>query len=194
MSDVDLDAVEIGALYRKACGESGGPLQEGEISTPKYQVPVTDADVCHWCREPFKPPKRKRFVIMDEARHSGGWGLVSICFECFKHGWDGASREAGIKLERASRECAGCGEPISIPVGHFTGAWRWFRWQVCSNRCYQRYRRKRIRKYGSCIDWKRSEREHHCPACHKRFIARTDAKFCSNKCRQWHYRRRRAAS
>jgi hypothetical protein len=172
-------------------GQGASALQLGEISAPKYRVPVTDPDLCHWCREPFQPPKRKRFVILDECNHSGGWGLVSICFECWKIGYDGECSSTGIRLERLARDCCGCGEPMSIPVGSFTGAWRWFRWQVCSNRCYQRHRRTRIRKTGRCFDWKRSNREHHCVACHERFVARTDAKFCSSRCRQWHHRRRR---
>jgi hypothetical protein len=191
----DPDAVAIGRLYAQAqsLGQDTLPLREGEISSDKYRVAVTDADVCHSCRDPFRPPKKKRFVIMDECNHSGGWGLVSICFECFKWG-EAWGRDSGMDLVRVTCDCLGCGEPISTPDPRagYTGAWRWFKWQVCSNRCYQRYRRKRIRKFGGCIDWKPSERNRICDACQKRFVARTDAKFCSNKCRQWHHRRRHA--
>jgi hypothetical protein len=126
-----------------------------------------------------------RFIIMDACNHSGGWGLVSICFECFKRGSDTASQDSGIGCDRKQCECNGCGEPISLPIPpagqRFAGFFRWFKHGVCSMRCYQRYRRKRIRKHGSMIDWKSSPRQHVCKACSKRFVARTDAKFCSAK-------------
>jgi hypothetical protein len=126
-SPSDADAMEIGNLYRKAqeaLGESTPPLQVRETSPKKFRVAVSTPPVCHWCGDPFQPPKRKRFGIMDGCNHSGGWGLVSICFECFKKGWDSASRVSGISLDRRHCECNGCGEPISIPyAGKFTGSW-----------------------------------------------------------------------
>jgi predicted nucleic acid-binding Zn ribbon protein len=175
-------------------GENDAPLQLGDISSEKYRTPVTDPTVCHWCREPFRPPKRKRFVIVDECNHSGGWGIVSICFECWKWGYDNECESTGIRLDRIQRDCRGCGEPISTPNPHwkFKGAWRRFAWQVCSDRCYQRAYRKRRRSNGggSAIDWK-SGRWRYCKVCKKRLPSelRADARFCSNKCRQWHYRR-----
>ena len=172
--------------------EGTPPLQEGDISTGEISSTRNAPDCCHWCGDAFKPPKRKRFVIMDEVNHSGGWGLVSICFECFKRG-GGASSDSGLDLSREQRECAGCGEPISIPIGFFRGSWRWFRWCVCSNRCYQRAYRKRRRRHGSTIDWKCPKPARRCEACKAPLPGerRSDSKFCSSKCRQWHYRRRK---
>ena len=43
----------------------------------------TTPDACHHCRETFGPG-RLRFVIFDGVDHSGGWGKVSICVDCFK--------------------------------------------------------------------------------------------------------------
>jgi predicted nucleic acid-binding Zn ribbon protein len=197
----DRDAEEIGTLYRKAreaIGESDPPLQEGEISQEKCRPPVTDPSVCHWCRGPFKPPKRKRFVIIGPAGNWWPYKLVSICFECFKSA--DHDEEAGIGLDRVTRDCRGCGEPMSIPSGTFTGCWKPFNWQVCSNRCYQReYRKRRRRNGGSAVEWKwlgtGPSRFRHCEVCDKILpgLLRSDARFCSNRCRQWHYRRRRAA-
>jgi hypothetical protein len=188
-----------------AAREVDTALHFGEILPKKCRQAVTRADQCNWCGEPFGEPKRKRFVIMGEVNLERGWpwGLISICFECFKDGGD-ASWDSGIDVEeRETRQCNGCGEPISIPVPpperRFVGVFKWFNWGVCSMRCYLRYYRKRRRaRGGSVIEWKGNERkrEARCEAC-KKPVPRTrrgDARFCSNKCRQWTYRRRRAAS
>jgi hypothetical protein len=178
-------------------------LRVGEVLAEKFREAVTSPGVCYWCHDPFEPPKLKRFVILDGTNHSGGWGLVSICFECWKCRYDAVceaereygrvSDESGIRLERVARECKGCGEPVSIPAGSFRGAGRWFSWCVCSNRCYQRaYRKRRRHLGGSSIDWKGPRRDLACEACKKRIPRekRGDAKFCSNRCRQLTYRRR----
>ncbi|MPZ57978.1 MAG: hypothetical protein GEU91_16080 [Rhizobiales bacterium] len=173
--------------------QDGGALQEGDISQENYRLPVTRPDCCHWCGDRFEPPTLKRFVILEDTNH--GWGLVSMCFECFKHG--DFSEDSGLNLDREQRDCAGCGEPISIPVPgpgkHFRGTARWFNWAVCSNRCYQRAYRKRRRENGgkSTLDWKWG-RPKNCEACKKPLPKgrRGDVKFCSNRCRQWTYRRR----
>ena len=164
-----------------------GPLQLDEIFPKKFRIPVTQADNCHWCLDPFAEPKRKRFVIMDANADNWGWELHSICFECFKRG-EGASQDSGLSLERVTRECAGCGEPISIPRHQYRGNWRWFSHGVCSMRCYQRAYRKRRRQHGSTIDWKGGIRAR-CECCKQLITSkRKDARFCSNKCRQRQYR------
>ena len=172
----DRDAEEIGALYRKAreaIGESDPPLQEGEISARNFRLPVTDADVCHWCREPFAGGRR--YVILGfDSHYLAHKSLRSICFDCFdnriktgspvvhcpKQAFTGLPvdipDESGVWLKRIDSVCNGCGEPTNIPSPHarYWGAWRIFAQGVCSPRCYQRARRKQIRKYGSCINWK----------------------------------------
>jgi hypothetical protein len=196
--------------------ESEGPLREGEIFPPKCRRAVTRsrADQCHWCDDPFVEPKRKRFVILDVTNYERGWpwGLVSICYECWK--WEAlahnrweienhkqSSDDHGLQAERAERKCQGCGEPISLPIPgegrRFIGTWRWFSWGVCSMRCYQRaYRKRRRDGGGSTIDWKWNgdgPRHPRCEACKVPLPRgkRSDVKFCSNRCRQWTYRRRR---
>jgi predicted nucleic acid-binding Zn ribbon protein len=88
---------------------------------------------------------------------------------------------------RREMMCPGCGEPIFVSPD--------LRWslQLCSLRCYQRvYRRQRRKNGGSTIEWKGGMRNR-CASCKKPIDGkRPDAKFCSNKCKQWHYRRRHA--
>jgi hypothetical protein len=201
----DPDAVEIGELYRTATELRDAArvvddaLHVGEILPKKCRQAVTHADHCNWCDKPFAGSKR--FVILD---HDCGdvwscFGLRSICFDCFKEG-DPRDSHSGISAEnRKTRQCNGCGEPISIPVpapGHrWRSTFRWFDWGVCSMRCYQRYYRKRKRERGGSTNPWKGRAPPPCEACKKPVppTRRGDARFCSNKCRQWTYRRRRAA-
>ena len=141
-----------------------------EVLPPKYRAEETDPGVCHWCRSPFQPPTLLRFPITTEVNFGSGWELVSVCFACFKEAVDCE----GGSLERHARDCAGCGEPMSTPL------YGRFRWGVCSSRCYQRALRKSKREWVNCT------------VCKALFIpARTDARHCSNRCRQWAYRLRK---
>jgi hypothetical protein len=107
--------------------------------------------------------------------------LASVCIDCFKQ----ADAKETSTLPRVERRCEGCGEPMLTVVD--ARAWPW---HVCSYRCYQREYRKRRRGIGSTVDWKTHTPM--CKACRRRFKPeRADAKFCSAKCRQWHYRQRR---
>ena len=131
-----------------------------------YEPPKRDATVCHWCREPFEPGQ-DRYLVDDDIEAWPGWERVSICGLCWK------AEHRREPRERFSRACAGCGEPMMI-----LGLSGWHD-AVCSNRCHQRHRRKLNRPRLRCA------------ACKKYFTAtRTDARFCSNACRQWTYRRR----
>jgi len=146
-------------------------------------------DACHWCREPFRPG-RMRYPILGGVSHSGGWGIASVCMDCFKAGHDDESivRDSITRLNRPEQKCAGCGEPILTVTAARAGCW-----YVCSNRCYQRAYRKRRRVCESVIDWKARIHSPRCEACSRPLGAsRRDAKFCSSRCRQWHYRRRHA--
>jgi hypothetical protein len=90
-------------------------------------------------------------------------------------------------LDRINTECAGCGEPIQTVIGARKG-----RWNVCSNRCYQREYRKRRRGVQSVVERKAEDRPARCEACKQPIKrSRCDARFCSNRCRQWYYRRRK---
>jgi hypothetical protein len=130
-----------------------------------------EAHTCHWCREPFRPGQMRYPVMTDTSL---GWALASLCMDCFKCA---STDETHEKWQaRYERDCDGCGEPMLTPI------YKPFNWQVCSKRCYQRARRKRKQWY----------RDRRCEACKRRFKpSGKDARFCSNKCRQWQYRRRR---
>jgi predicted nucleic acid-binding Zn ribbon protein len=42
------------------------------------------------------------------------------------------------------------------------------------------------------VDWKLESHHSHCGACRRPIQnARRDAHYCSNRCRQWHYRQRK---
>jgi hypothetical protein len=73
--------------------------------------------------------------------------------------------------------CGGCG--LELYTSRFEGA-RLKR--TCSTRCEQRVRRARHQHMRPAIQ---------CQVCKKPFKPyRTDAEFCSGRCRQWAYRRR----
>ena len=136
--------------------------------------PKRDATVCNWCREKFEPGQ-VRFIIDDAIEASPCWERVSICGPCWEnYGPQDAPNEPRKRFERT---CAGCGEPIMISGGYHRSGWHDV---VCSNRCHQRHRRKLHRPRRKC------------GTCEKRFTAvRTDARYCSNACRQWTYRKRK---
>ena len=156
-----------------------------EISSPSRNDPYrTDPTACHHCREPFKPD-RMRYPILSGVNFGSGWEVVSVCMDCFKY----ADADECTLADRYKCKCAGCGAPMLIPYH------RRFKWRVCSRRCYQRLYRKHRRRYGSTIDWKaRSSDWPKCEVCnHPLKAKRDDARFCSNACRQWTYRRRKGA-
>jgi hypothetical protein len=147
----------------------------GEIISPNC-----NADCCHHCRDKFGAAMR--YPLMTAVDWGTGWGLASVCGECFKVA---SPNEIGPR-ERYSRECRGCGSPM---LTVFTS-------EVCSNRCYQRdYRRRRRAGLGSTVDWK-GHRSVRCAACEKPLCRwggrnkRKHAVYCSNACRQKAYRRR----
>jgi hypothetical protein len=156
--------------------------QSRNADSPHRSTP----DACHWCREPFKRGQT-RCPIYDSVCHGTGWGLASLCMDCFKVAYDEASKDSGAKLPRCNRQCEGCGQPIQTVVNTRAG-----HWECCSNRCYQRAYRKRRRGVKSVVQWKLENRKPKCEACKCPIerSKRADARFCSNGCRQWQYRRR----
>jgi hypothetical protein len=124
-----------------------------------------DPDGCHFCREPFAS-RQMRYPIKTDVSLST-WGVASVCMPCFK--CEASACEIG-KQSRVQRTCYGCGAPLLIPP--YWG-------DVCSTRCYQRFRRQRKRELRRCT------------ACKGAFKpARKDALYCSPKCRQSAYRTR----
>jgi hypothetical protein len=152
----------------------------------------SSGDVCYYCRQRFSADQM-RYRIMHAV--PSGWGAALLCMECFKLETDvsclGAGR-GGKPAPRHTIQCAGCGEYINTILNP-----RYQQWLYCSNRCYQRCYRKRRRGRDSVIDWKVG-RTNQCEVCKKQLDAfgeqhrRRDALYCSGKCRQWAYRRRRS--
>ena len=141
----------------------------------------SDPTACHHCKEPFLTGQM-RYPVMTGVNFGTGWEIASVCMDCFKS----ASTDQCTSLKRVNTTWAGCGEPIQTVINARKG-----RWNVCSNRCYQREYRKRRRGHQSVVDWKLESLRPRCEACKQPIKdARRDARFCSNKCRQWHYRRR----
>jgi hypothetical protein len=143
-----------------------------KLSRSRNDQYSADPSGCHHCRKSFAAGQM-RYPVMTAVNFGGGWALASICMPCFKC----ASSDETSRQKRYERECSGCGEPMLTPVyGRFSR-------QVCSIRCYQRARRKHRRHLIKC------------EACNHLFKpSRNDARFCSNKCRQWQYRRRAGAT
>jgi hypothetical protein len=152
------------------------------------------ADVCYYCRESFEPGQR-RWRILNAV--PAGWRPALLCMDCFKQEDDVSvlgSDGFGNAAPRHTVRCDGCGEYVSTILNP-----RHRNWNYCSNRCYQRSYRKRKRGRDSVVDWKGHRRRSQCVVCKKNLDRygekhkRKDAKFCSSKCRQWAYRRRRNA-
>jgi len=166
----DTDAAEIGAHKTQLRVLSAARVTDKRKSPAKISR-ISNADACHHCQENFKPGQMRYPAYGDTLQ------VVSICMDCFK----AASDEVTTKLDRYQRRCQGCGEPMLTP----------FRWQVCSNRCYQRAYRERRRGRGSVVAWK-GNNPRACAICHESIDRhkRQGSKYCSNACRQMAYRRR----
>ena len=152
------------------------------------------AEFCYYCPERFEPVQLRWRVTAGTA---SGWGPALLCMDCFKQEDSldvlGRGPDDNPAL-RHTIQCAGCGEYISTIRNP-----RHDHWNYCSNRCYQRCYRKRRRGQESVVQWKGGRPKSQCVVC-KNLIdpygkehKRKDAKFCSSKCKQWAYRRRRNA-
>jgi hypothetical protein len=141
-------------------------------------------DACHHCRTAFTHGQT-RYPILSGINWGGGWGLASVCMDCFKC----AAVEEATKLQRHQHKCEGCFEPMLTVLNACAGQWR-----VCSPRCYQPVYRKRRHGRDSVVAWKGHRQD--CAVCKKPLEERRgqhkrkDAVYCSSKCRQWAYRRR----
>ena len=125
---------------------------------------------CQRCKRAFDSGERLfmvvEYVIWDTcstlALCQNEW--VPVCTYCL------TTSERALTWQ--DRACPGCNRDMSIEDN---------RPSVCSNRCYQRVRRKRRRD----LAWTR------CAVCRQGFRqSRADSQYCSNACRQWAYRRR----
>ena len=171
-----------GEVWRQArAGGSLAAITNGKYFPDELWDTRNDPDSCRACGEGFAPG-RTRYLVLTETRHGNGWGVASVCMDCFKCLGD----DSVTKLERETCECAGCGEPILTVKYPRKG-----HWNVCSNRCDQRVYRKRRHGRSSVVDWKREYHLPRCKCCRKEFTRRRDAQFCCSACRQWAYRRRK---
>ena len=171
---------------------ANGPSKCAEGTNGWFADQPQSGDVCYYCRARFEPGQM-RYRIMNAIPL--GWGPAVLCMDCFKVETDVSILGLGPNGQPASRhtmQCTGCAEQINTIRNP-----RHRQWNFCSNRCYQRMYRKRRRGRDSIVDWKARRTNYHCEACKKPLDTygepnkRKDAKFCSNKCRQWHYRRTR---
>ncbi len=151
-------------------------------------------DVCYYCRQKFEPGQLRYRIMNSVMSANNGWGPALLCMDCFKQENSADILGLGLNGKPASRhtmQCSGCNEYINTICNP-----RHRQWNFCSNRCYQRTYRKRRRGRDSVVDWKRGP-YNKCMVCKEQINPygkdrkRKDAKFCSNKCRQWHYRRTR---
>jgi hypothetical protein len=102
--------------------------------------------------------------------------FTPICIGCFDPHNDSPPLEPRYK-----RECAGCGQPMLTPYFPYIKA------SACSRACEQ-YVRRRRRLFSA------QPPSRQCEVCETWFDPkRVDARFCSNSCRQWAYRRRSSA-
>jgi hypothetical protein len=132
------------------------------------------AGYCTRCGEPFAADA-ELFMV----RETIAWSFyttfvltqperVAVCSGCVS--------AAEMAAATITSVCAGCGHRLIYPAER-----RLRMPQTCSPACAQRVRRQLHRP-------KRLT----CQICRKSFTsARRDARFCSNACRQWHYRRAR---
>jgi ribosomal protein L24E len=155
--------------------QEGGGMSVNEFNAMRAPF-YGKAGVCQYCGAKFRPDQT--IVIV---RDWDGWGhdWSAVCVGC-------ASPEE-LALAKIQTSCKGCGRPMLTPHRSgraitWTGDYRSILAQTCSARCEQRYRRKLNREQRPEIA---------CTVCSKSFRPnRADAKFCSNACRQWAYRRR----
>ena len=203
---------------RHFSGKMSGSRNETRTRDGKWDHERSvDACCCYWCRDRFAPGQM-RYPILHEWKCEPV-SLCLDCFKHpDAESYDPAAMQASAAAEseqiraqvkarhpemyfeppkrrtpvapRQETTCPGCGEPIFVASNL-----RSYKLQFCSMRCYQRSYRKRRRDTGSAIDWKFTgevPRRHQCAACKVLFRGkRRDARFCSNRCRQWAYRARK---
>jgi hypothetical protein len=194
----DKDAEEIGRLFEAAGGMAAFPaglmtalrkakaeaIKSGKVTDKRKFSrdisPSRNADCCCWCKQEFAAGQT-RYPILNWDSNNEWTFRASLCMDCFKR----ADEAYTTKLDRNSRQCKGCGEPMLTVTNARQG-----QWFVCSNRCYQRVYRKRRHGRSSVVQWKAHLPR--CKCCREFMEKRSDAKFCSDACRQQSYRKRAA--
>jgi hypothetical protein len=178
---LDVELLAAHQLVRATGGFTWGNARDREdLVSYAEQRSVTDGcgpvvhGHCDFCREKLSD----KAVMVTEK-----WGgAVPICIACATPENIRSNTDSDHQHEvcgpRRLVTCPGCDLELSIPK-----TWRWRYIEACSNICYQRARREARRM-----------KQFYCEACKTWFeTSRTDARFCSNKCRQWQYRRRKAS-
>jgi protein-arginine kinase activator protein McsA len=137
---------------------------------------------CIRCRTPLELGVPAIMVIEKVVHIDGGdWAIhqherVAVCASC--------ATPAEAAAAEHKRVCKGCGQHLLTPFVRYdwqTDASDPLQNQVCGARCEQRYRRRRRQEHREMVS---------CAACGVLFRPkRTDAKFCSNACRQSTHRR-----
>jgi ribosomal protein L24E len=138
--------------------------------------------LCQYCGTRFAPGQTV-MIVRDYDGGPDGCSWHDWCAVCV-----GCASPDDLAAARRKAACKGCGQHMLVPhrvvrMNMRTGAYDAIAASTCSTRCEQRYRRRLRRQAKSSLA---------CTVCNTAFRpARTDAKFCSNACRQWAYRRRR---
>src|SRR3954454_16506993 len=126
---------------------------------------------CTRCEKPFPDDETVHMVVeLVSWAVCGDIAFVSsktvaVCEECLKP----------KEMVHRKSVCPGCGAIMAITNPKWRG-------RTCSERCEQRTRRARQKKaLESCQPLPT------CQSCGAAFRARTGARFCSSRCRQWAY-------
>jgi len=100
------------------------------------------------------------------------YSLTPLCGQC--------ATPEDMAYASLTKDCPGCGMPMHYSSRDAMTT----KWVACSDRCYQRAWRASRRKAKTAT----------CVVCETVFNPpRSDARYCSNACRQWQHRLRRAS-
>jgi hypothetical protein len=86
-------------------GVTASRYVSGKLSQSRNDEYSVDPNGCNRCREPFAPGQM-RYPIVDTVNFGWGWGLVSVCQQCFDD-TDNVTQCSFISLDRLERKCGG---------------------------------------------------------------------------------------
>jgi hypothetical protein len=146
-------------------------------------------ETCGECGKEFSDEQREKRYRVSEYNSP----FVVMCADCAPE-WLVTGRGKPVRIMPAIEvhtwECAGCGSEVVFGMSEFQHRKRVY----CSDACRKRYARER---YNTEQKQRTATREHEraCEVCGRTFRSkRSDAKTCSDACRQRAYRLRTSAS
>jgi hypothetical protein len=143
--------------------------------------------LCQYCGAQFASDEtvvivRDFWAVPLQGKNFPDNDWIPVCVGCAGM-WD----PRDLAAAQHQTTCKGCGQSMLVPDRRVrTDIWKGrllaIRASTCSSRCEQRYRRRFRQIHKEKIN---------CSVCNVPFRPkRADARFCSNACRQWAYRRR----